>query len=37
MDIKDKLKQINESDNFWIGLLRDFIFVISVVVIYIKE
>lgn len=34
LDIKDKLKKFNESDNFWIGLLRDFLFVISAVVIF---
>ncbi len=34
MEIKNKLKKFKESDNYWIGLLRDFLFVISVVAIF---
>ncbi len=34
MDIKEKIRQFNESDNFWIGFLRDFLFVMSVVGIF---
>ncbi len=34
MSLKEKIKEFNESDNFWIGLLRDIIFMISVVVIF---
>ncbi len=34
MRIKNKIKEFNESENFWVGLLRDFLFVISVVVIF---
>ncbi len=34
MPIKDKIKKFNESQNFWIGLLRDFLFVIAVVAIF---
>jgi len=34
MDIKKRIKDFNESDNFWIGLLRDFLFVLIVVVVF---
>ena len=34
MEIKNELKKFRESDNYWIGLLRDFLFVISVVAIF---
>ena len=30
MGIKEKIKEIKESDNFWAGLLRDFIFTLMV-------
>jgi len=34
MELKNKIKYIKESDNFWIGLLRDFLFVLIVVVMF---
>ncbi len=34
MNIKEKIKAFRESDNFWVGLLRDFIFVAFVVAIF---
>lgn len=34
MNIKQKLKQFNESDNFLTGIIRDFIFVLAVVAIF---
>jgi signal peptidase len=34
MPLKDKIKKFNKSENFWIGILRDFLFVISVVVVF---
>ncbi len=34
MGIKEKIKSFNESDNYFVGLLRDILFVISVVVIF---
>ncbi|VVB93525.1 Uncharacterised protein [uncultured archaeon] len=34
MSIKDKIKEFKNSQNYWIGLLRDFLFVISVVAIF---
>lgn len=34
MKLKKKLEKFNESENFWVGLLRDFLFVISVVIIF---
>ncbi len=34
MSLREKIKKFNESDNFWIGLLKDFLFVASVVVIF---
>lgn len=34
MRIKEIIKKFNESENFWIGLLRDFLFVISFVAIF---
>ncbi|MCZ7401686.1 MAG: S26 family signal peptidase [Candidatus Methanoperedens sp.] len=34
MDLKDKIKYFKESDNFLIGLLRDFLFVFIVVVMF---
>lgn len=34
MGLLEKIKKFNESENFWVGLLRDFIFVISVVAIF---
>lgn len=34
MTLKDKIKAFNESQNFWIGILRDFLFVVSVVAIF---
>lgn len=34
MGLKEKIIEFNESENIWIGLLRDFLFVISVVAIF---
>jgi len=34
MGIKEKIKEIKESDNFWAGLLRDFIFTLMVFTIF---
>ncbi|KPQ43883.1 MAG: signal sequence peptidase [Candidatus Methanoperedens nitroreducens] len=34
MGIKETIKKIKESDNFWIGLFRDFLFVLIVVAIF---
>lgn len=34
MGIKEKIKEIKESDNFWAGLLRDFIFMLMVFTIF---
>ncbi len=34
MGIKDKIKNFKESENFWIGSLRDVLFVISIVAIF---
>ncbi|MCX9013240.1 MAG: S26 family signal peptidase [Candidatus Methanoperedens sp.] len=34
MSLKEKIIEFNESDNFWVGLLRDIIFVVSVVAIF---
>lgn len=34
MGLKEKIIEFNESENFWIGLLRDILFVVSVVVIF---
>lgn len=34
MDVKEKIKEFNESDNLWIGLLRDILFVTAVVAIF---
>jgi len=34
MGLLEKIKKFNESENFWVGLLRDLIFVISVVAIF---
>lgn len=34
MRLKDKIKKFNKSENFWIGILRDILFVISVVVVF---
>ena len=34
MGLIEKIKEFNENENFWIGLLRDFLFVISVVAIF---
>jgi signal peptidase len=34
MGLIEKIKEFNESENPWIGLLRDFLFVISVVAIF---
>ncbi|MCE8424632.1 MAG: S26 family signal peptidase [Candidatus Methanoperedens sp.] len=34
MGIKESIKSFKESENFWIGLLRDILFVISVVVLF---
>ncbi len=34
MGLIEKIKEFNESESFWIGLLRDFLFVISVVAIF---
>ncbi len=34
MGIKEKIKAFNESDNYFVGFLRDILFVISVVVIF---
>ncbi|MDO9098131.1 MAG: S26 family signal peptidase [Candidatus Methanoperedens sp.] len=34
MKLREKLEKFNESENFWVGLLRDFLFVISVVIIF---
>jgi len=36
MGLKKKIKEFNESENFFIGLLRDFLFVISVVAIFVS-
>jgi signal peptidase len=34
MGLKESLKAFNESENFWVGLIRDFIFVILAVTIF---
>jgi len=34
MDLKNRLKNFKESDGFWAGLLKDFLFVLTVVVIF---
>jgi signal peptidase len=34
MSLRENIKKLKESDNFWIGLLRDFLFVAAVVVIF---
>ncbi len=34
MHIKDKIKEFNESENFWVGIVRDFLTVIFVVAIF---
>jgi len=34
MELREKIKYFKESDNFWIGLLRDFLFVLIVVVVF---
>lgn len=34
MGINEKIKEIKESDNFWAGLLRDFIFMLMVFAIF---
>ncbi len=34
MPLRETIKKFNQSDNLWVGLLRDFIFVISVVAIF---
>ena len=34
MGIKEKIKKIRKSDNFWAGLLRDLIFVFTVVIVF---
>jgi signal peptidase len=34
MELKDRIKYFKESDNFWIGLLRDFLFVLIVVAVF---
>ncbi|MBU4373789.1 MAG: S26 family signal peptidase [Euryarchaeota archaeon] len=34
MGLIEKIKEFNESESFWIGLLRDFLFVISVVAVF---
>lgn len=34
MNFREKLKEFNESENFWVGLLRDAIFVVAVVTIF---
>lgn len=34
MELRDKIKNFKESDNFWIGLLRDLLFVLIVVVMF---
>jgi signal peptidase len=34
MELREKYKYFKESDNFWIGLLRDFLFVLIVVAIF---
>lgn len=34
MTLREQIKKFNESDNPWIGLLRDFIFVFAVVAIF---
>lgn len=34
MSLKEKIIEFNESENIWIGLLRDFLFVLSVVLIF---
>jgi signal peptidase len=34
MSLRENIKKFKQSDNFWIGLLRDFLFVAAVVVIF---
>jgi signal peptidase len=34
MNFSESIRKFNESDNFWIGLLRDFLFVAAVVAIF---
>lgn len=34
MGLIEKIKEFNESENIWIGFLRDFLFVISVVAVF---
>lgn len=34
MELRDRIKYFKESDNFWIGLLRDFLFVLIVVAVF---
>ncbi len=34
MGLKENIKAFNESDNFWIGLLRDLLFVVCVVAVF---
>ena len=34
MELKKIIKKFKESDGFWVGLLRDFLFVLTVVVIF---
>ncbi|MDL5501799.1 MAG: S26 family signal peptidase, partial [Candidatus Methanoperedens sp.] len=34
MGIRETIKEIKESNNFWVGLLRDFLFVLIIVAIF---
>ncbi len=34
MSLREKIKSFNESENFWVALLRDILFVVSVVAIF---
>ncbi len=34
MSLKEKVIEFNKSENFWVGLLRDLVFVVSVVVVF---
>jgi len=34
MELKAIIKKFKESDSFWAGLLRDFLFVFTVVVVF---
>lgn len=34
MGLLEKIKEFNKSENFWIGLIRDFLFIISIIAIF---